>query len=76
MGAGGSSGAGTRGAERTAADKRAVTCVDWNESSCNKPGRDSFHCGYGPLSLRHGCAKVLSTTRICWKNHKERDHKD
>ena len=71
--AGGASNMGMRG--MTAEQKRTRTCQSWNESSCTKPGKDSLHCGYGQAALRHGCAKILSKTQICWGNHRECDHK-
>ena len=49
--------------------------MKWNESSCSKPGKDKFHCGFGRDALRHGCAKVLDNSTICWKSHQEKDHK-
>ena len=67
-GSGYGSGRGSSGAPRdkTADEKRAVTCVAWNEGGCSKPG----------CSLRHGCARVTGRNRVCWSTeHKEKDHK-
>ena len=52
------------------------TCKDWNDGGCSRPGKDRNHCGYGDLSLRHGCSKIIGGNRICWdKFHTEKEHK-
>ena len=55
-------------------EKKSITCREFNSSAGCSRTEKSGMCQVGNKRLKHGCSRVESNGRICWKKHKESEH--